>query len=505
MKSIEKTMNILTEIYIFMIIIVFPLIVDSSGFFHILECKWYAFLVISCTYIVAVLLVFLYFLIFKKINYFKRKKISKIQWIAIIFLLINIVSSFISPYFKNHNLFIGVGRGEGLIMSSLYIITFLFISMFGSFKKRYLLYFSISSILVNTIALLQYIGFNPFNMFQGGIGTHNVSFMTTIGNIDFISAIYTILLSVSMMSYILLDNKRYEKIIHIISIFLGFFILSIIDVQSGKLAFLATIGITLPFLISTNKKLSNVLIVVGTIMLSYCFNVFLNPQYHYDLGKLGLYFQFNYIVILFIIVSLLLFYLARVLRKVKYDISNNKRVVKTYYLLVVIIGVIGLIGVYCINFKSGFLYEIHEILHGNLDDTFGTYRVFLWKRTISLIKEYPILGSGCDTFVLRFMAKYSKDVASIGPFTLNDTAANVYLTMIINLGIVGFVCYILFLIEQIKNGIKNMNDPSKVLLIAMLCFMIQDFFNLTVVIVTPLFWCLMGVHYIACKSKKKGV
>ena len=28
------------------------------------------------------------------------------------------------------------------------------------------------------------------------------------------------------------------------------------------------------------------------------------------------------------------------------------------------------------------LYEIHELLHGNFDDAFGTYRIFLWKRTI---------------------------------------------------------------------------------------------------------------------------
>ena len=58
--------------------------------------------------------------------------------------------------------------------------------MFGKFKKRYILYFSVSSILINTIAILQYIGFNPFNMYQNGIGTHNVSFMATIGNISFI-------------------------------------------------------------------------------------------------------------------------------------------------------------------------------------------------------------------------------------------------------------------------------------------------------------------------------
>ena len=67
--------------------------------------------------------------------------------------------------------------------------------------------------LINLIAILQYVGFNPFNMYQDGIGTHNVSFMTTIGNIDFISAIYCILLSVSASAFIFLDDeKKYIKI-----------------------------------------------------------------------------------------------------------------------------------------------------------------------------------------------------------------------------------------------------------------------------------------------------
>lgn len=42
--------------------------------------------------------------------------------------------------------------------------------------------------------------YRPFNIYQDGIGTHNVSFMATIGNIDFISAMYCILLTVSFIS-----------------------------------------------------------------------------------------------------------------------------------------------------------------------------------------------------------------------------------------------------------------------------------------------------------------
>lgn len=204
LKKEQTILEVIADIYIFILILIFPLIVDKTGFFHILECKWYSYVTIAGTYIGTNILILLYFWIFKKVNYFKKIKFSIIQWLAVGFLVVNIVSCFTSPFFKTYDLFIGVGRGEGLIAMSLYVLSFLCVSLFAKFKKRYITYFSIVSILLNLVAVLQYVGFNPFNMYQRGIGTHNVSFMTTIGNIDFISAMYCILLTVSFSAFVFL-------------------------------------------------------------------------------------------------------------------------------------------------------------------------------------------------------------------------------------------------------------------------------------------------------------
>lgn len=504
-KKEEIILDLLSEIYITMMIIIFPLIVDKTGFFRILECKWYSYLIISGTYLISIIVVLLYFLIFKKINYFKKIKLRCIQYLALAFLGINVLSCFASPFYERYNLFIGVGRGEGLIMMALYSLTFLAVSLFAKFKKKYILYFSISSILINFIAILQYIGFNPFNMYQNGIGTHNVSFMATIGNVSFISATYCILLSISFSAFVFLANeKRINKMIHFLSVLMGSFIFGIIDVQSGKVAFFVVLMLILPFIITDNKRLSRFLIMITAILSAYCINVIINPEYHYDLKSLNFYFQFNYIVILFIIVVAILVVLSQILKKTKYDIKENKKIVKYYYLILIGAGILGIIGLYFYKFESGLLYEIHEILHGNFDDDFGTYRIFLWKRTLKIFPEYPIIGSGPDSFTIRFMAKYTQDIAAIGPLTINDTAANVYLTMLINIGIVGLGIYLLFIASQLKKGIKEMNEYSAILLISILCYLCQDFFNLSVVIVTPIFWLLMALHYKSIKIKNKN-
>lgn len=502
-ELLEKEKTILekiADIYIFIMILLFPLIVDKTGFFHILECKWRAYASIAGTYFLLNIFIILYFMIFKKANIFRSNELSIIQWLAIAFLGVNILSCFTSPFFGKYNLFIGVGRGEGLIMMSFYTLSFLFVSLFAKFKRKYISYFTISSIFVSLIAILQYIGFNPFNMFQDGIGTHNVSFMGTIGNVDFVSALYCIFLPISFSAFIFLeDNEKWEKISHSLSVLMGFFIIGIIDVQSGKLAFLMTLIIIFPFILLNNRRLSRFLTLLATILMSYCINVILNPEYHYDLNHLGLYFQFNYIVVLFLIVCSILIYLSYVLKKIDYTCSNNQRIIKMYYLGIFGCGIFALLVLYFGNFKSGILYEIHELLHGNFDDNFGTYRIFLWKRTLTLIPQYLLLGSGPDSFAIRFMAKYTNDIAAIGPLTINDTAANVYLTMAMNIGIIGLFTYLSFLFFQLREGIKRIRYSdffaSFVLLVAIICYLIQDFFNLSLVIVTPIFWLLMALHY----------
>ena len=508
MKDLLKKEQIILEkisdMYIFLLIVLFPLMVDRTGFFHILECKWYSYITIASVYLIVNILVLGYFLI-NKVNYFKSIKLSIIQKLAIAFLLINVVSCFCSPFFKTYDLYKGVGRGEGLIAMSLYTLTFLCVSLFAKFKRRHIMYFTISSLLLNTVAILQYVGFNPFNMYQNGIGTHNVSFMTTIGNIDFISALYCILLTISFSAFIFLeDNKTWEKVLHLLSVFMGFYIIGIIDVQSGKVGFLGTFVLLLPFIVVKNQRLSRFLLVVASILMGYCINIIINVEYHYSIHRLGFYFQFDYIVVLFLIVCSLLVLSAYILKKTNYDYSNNKKIIKYFYLSIVAGAFMVLLGLYLVDFKSGILYEMHELLHGNFDDDFGTYRIFLWKRTLKLIPQYPILGSGPDSFAIRFMAKYSKDIAAIGPLTINDTAANAYLTMTINLGIVGIICYLSFIFFQLKEGIKKMNDYSAILLIGIICYLIQDFFNLWLVIVTPIFWLLMALHFRCIHDQKNN-
>lgn len=493
----------LAEIYIFSIIIIFPLCVDSTGFFKILECKYRTFLFIGVTYIALNLIMIIYFYIFYKVKTFENIRLSKIQFAVLGFWGVNILATIFSPYNGKYNLLVGIGRGEGLINISLYCLTFLFVTMFGKFRKRYILYFSISSICLNTIAILQYVGFNPFNMYQDGIGTHNVSFMTTLGNIDIISAVYCILLTISFSAFVFLEEKILNKVIHLISIFIGFFIFIIINVMSGRVAFLTIFALLMPFIITNSKRLYRTIIAIAMIILGLAVNIIMNPEYHYSIEKLTLDWQFNKDALCLLIIVGIFMLLAYILYKNEYAIEK-KIIIKRMYIAMIIGILLMTLGLYFINFNSGTLYEVHELLHGNFDDQFGTYRIFLWKRAFKLLNKNWLIGSGPDTFAVRFMDQYTDDVKNIGELSINDTAGNVYITMLINIGGVGLLSYLIFMFIQLKEGIKRKNSCSIILLIAIVCFWIQDFFNLWVVIVTPIFWALMALHQLAISQENNN-
>ena len=98
------------------------------------------------------------------------------------------------------------------------------------------------------------------------------------------------------------------------------------------------------------------------------------------------------------------------------------------------------------------------------------------------------------------MDKYTQDVAELGELTINDTAANSYLTILVNTGFLGVISYLVYISFQVINGLKNANKYSIVFFIAFICYLIQDCFNLWVVIVTPVFWILMAIMFLSTNS-----
>ena len=486
---------------------------DSSGYYKILEYKYISFLVIASIYFISIILVNIYYKIKYREKIFEKRKISKVQIVVLLYWIINIISTIFSPFASKYNLLIGTGRGEGLINISLYVWSFLCITIYGKFKEEHIKTIILSALLFSTVALIQFIGFNPYNIFRDGMGIHNLSFMGTIGNINFIAAFYSITLTISV-AYIIFNEKIKEEgnkikyIICYLAVFTSYIIFQVINVNSIRVGIICTLLIYLPYILFNNIYLSKFLKVLTVVMLAYVFNLIVNPTYVQELNKIVLDFKLDLRGIIFAVLAVMLYVLSNIVEKYKYDIINKKNIIR-YAVIFVVIVVLVLTIIYAVDLGEGYklIYEIHEIMHGNLDDRFGTFRLFLYKRTIQLADEYTLLGTGADSFAIRFMEKYEDDIKQIGPLTINDNSGNVYLTMLINIGVIGMLTYILFLILMIAKYLKNkkingLNKESIIIMSGIICYLIQDLFNLWVVIVTPVFWSTIAVLYLSLKKEK---
>ena len=126
----------------------------------------------------------------------------------------------------------------------------------------------------------------------------------------------------------------------------------------------------------------------------------------------------------------------------------------------------------------------------------GTARMGIWIATLNSIAQDPLLGTGPDTlkdglfknsigYVIYRYETYHESV---------DKAHNEYLHIGATIGIPAMIIYLAFL-AQIVLGQKNTfkNEPTFILMVAIISYLAQAFFNISTLGIAPIFWALLGL------------
>lgn len=133
--------------------------------------------------------------------------------------------------------------------------------------------------------------------------------------------------------------------------------------------------------------------------------------------------------------------------------------------------------------------ETKEIIKGNLDDGYGTHRLFIWKNTLKIVPKNILNGVGIDNFYYAFG---EKPIARGRWFF--DKAHNEYLQILITEGIFALISYLLFYGWIIIKGIKNNYRNKQIyLILPVIGYLVQAFFNISVIEVAPLFYISLGL------------
>ena len=170
----------------------------------------------------------------------------------------------------------------------------------------------------------------------------------------------------------------------------------------------------------------------------------------------------------------------------------KKKGVLIYSTALVITSVAGLIVLYKVDFGTGLLHELHEILNGNISDEFGSNRIRIWREVISVIPEAFLLGKGPDTMLLEGFEKFSTYYPALNRTltTSIDVAHNEYLNLLYHQGALGLISYLGIILSSLFECFKN---NRRVLGVSVIAYCTSAFFGFSMCLVSPFFWIVLAL------------
>ena len=141
--------------------------------------------------------------------------------------------------------------------------------------------------------------------------------------------------------------------------------------------------------------------------------------------------------------------------------------------------------------------ELHSMfIEQNVESSFGSGRFQIWSSVLKVIKATPLIGCGPDN-LKEGLIYYALEDTIYQAEVYNryvDKAHNEYLQIGATIGIPALIVYLAF-IGQILYKERNMfkNKATFILVIPILGYLAQAFFNISTIGVAPIFWFLLGI------------
>lgn len=141
--------------------------------------------------------------------------------------------------------------------------------------------------------------------------------------------------------------------------------------------------------------------------------------------------------------------------------------------------------------------EIKEATKTGDTNKMGSDRVEIWKMTLKLIAKKPIFGCGTDNLKRGLIIYCTDDTMKFlnRTNTIADKAHNEYLQIAATLGIPALIMYLIFLgmilIPKLKLMFKN--NAYLVVMLSIISYLVQAFFNISTIGIAPFFWMMLGI------------
>lgn len=477
----------LTEAYILMMLAVFPLFTGFAGYEKITLHKYLFFAGASLLWLLGLLTL--------KImgrDSSRREKLGLIGLFLLIYLILCLVSGLFSPF--GLSVILGEGRFDGLLTILLCLLIFFGVSRYAKPRAAHLYAAAGGAVLSCAAAILQLLGKNPLGLFPGDYFYYDAGtkfsavFLGTIGNADLFSAHLCLVFPLLSVYYC----KAAKRPLWLLPALLPLsFCLFACKVSAGLLALGATALLTAPVLINSGESLRRFLELAAVTALSALPVVSLKPlaaerPVSFIFSPAGLFWALALLLLLLLLLRLILHRSS----------FSPMRLQAFFGLLSAAAATGGLAFAYFFGGQAGgSLFELHELLHGRADDSFGSSRFLIWRKSLALFPQRPLLGGGAGTLPLRLDIRFSRFVEETGKTlsTFVDNAHNDYLSILINSGLPALLSYLFAQAASLIQSVRQGGAFIHALASALLCYWISAFFGLGLFLVSPLMWLFWGL------------
>lgn len=520
-------LEIVTRIYVIFILALYPLYVTAEGYDNIVFRKAQMYWAGTIIFLVAFAIFYLVYILGRSRTSEKKpfwKDLNYVDWALLAFLLALTLSFSFSPY-KDVSWLGGVARNDGYLTMLLMILCYFPISRYYKPKQLDFTLYAIGSSVLCIIGFLQFYGYDllqfPYNRYpyyadiDGNpyYSGYSIIYRTTIGNIDFLSCYVCV--AIVVFGILFVKSSGWRQFQYLSAAVMNFALMIIGGADAGKVGTLGAMVLLVPYWILEKKNLGKVLLLSSSFGLVYCLHHWvmlykIMPGWTTENRPLcDMELKSNYPVLplkpilIASIVCLAIGICVLLIKKIAWPKTKTTHIAGVALLFVLAIG--GVSGVEIIGKHlppQNIIYQAREIMHGNIEDDFGSRRGFIWKRAMERVQYQPIFGTGSDTFYYAF-GKLNQAEAKELHGVEYDKAHNDFIQILLCNGWPGLLTYLAFITGIIISSIKKSFDNMFALIAlgGILAYLIQSFFGIDTLIVTPIYWTMLAILRSAKSNK----
>ena len=404
------------------------------------------------------------------------------RWLALGYLAFCLLSALCSPW--RRTAFLGGSRREGFLHIALYLCSFLLLSCREFPKKGLLCAFAAAMLLQDLLCLFQLGGLNVLGLYPAGLGWADAgvrypgAYLGTLGNAGQTGAVLAAGAALGALSILEQGGKRF---LLLPMVALNAFLLAEMDVAG---ALLALLGVLLLALIPYGKTLGGLCrwgcLIALTLALG-CWRI-LGPG-----PALGLTVLAG----------------ACLLGERRLPGERDCRLLSLLLLGFLCLLALGL----ALSYEGWYapLREASALLRGEVSDSMGSGRVYIWRQVLRALPERFWLGSGPDTLGLRGLAPYRAYDPALGRETALqiDAAHCEVLQTLVCCGPGAAACH-LGLGVCAALGFFRKTGTARLCAGAAFCYALQALFGISMCASAPLFWVLLALSVQKTEEGRRG-